>query len=249
MTAKKLSSISARALIMRLARYTPQILLNNFLLTFPSLYRTSLVMSESYLGSHGIDDVLTKLYTVLTLEGDIIECGSARCGTSVIIGSFLQAVQSKKKVYALDLFGRGFDLDELRAERMAGLTSAKDNAFIHTSYSYVTCKIQKLGLSDAVIPIKGYFQQTLPGLVDSKRFCLALIDCDLKKSTTYCAESIWPKLTENGVILFDDYDCDLFRTFKGPKIAVDEFVNSHGNEISQHGFLNRLYYVEKNQHA
>ena len=230
---------------MRAARYTPQRILNNVLLTFPSLYRTGLVMNESFLGSRGINDLLTKLSTVIALEGDIIECGSARCGTSVTIGKYLQAVQSKKKVYALDLFGQGFDLGELEAERVAGLTRAKDNAFVHTSYDYVTSKIHILGLSDTVIPIKGYFQHTLPGLVDSKRFCLALIDCDLKKSTTYCAESIWPKLSDKGVMLFDDYDYDLFRTFRGPRIAVDKFVNEHSNEISEHGFLNRLYYVEK----
>jgi Macrocin-O-methyltransferase (TylF) len=230
---------------MRVARYTPQRILNSILLTFPSLYRTGLVMNESFLGSHGIDDLLTKLSSVRALEGDVIECGSARCGTSVTIGRYLQATQSKKKIYALDLFGQGFDLDELRAERIGGLTHAKDNAFVHTSYDYVTCKIHILGLSDTVIPVKGYFQDTLPGLVDSKRFCLALIDCDLKKSTTYCAESIWPKLSGKGVMLFDDYDYDLFRTFKGPKIAVDEFVNKHSNEISDHGFLNRLYYVRK----
>jgi Macrocin-O-methyltransferase (TylF) len=234
---------------MRAARYTPQRILNNILLTFPSLYRTGLVMNESFLGSRGINDLLTKLSTVIALEGDVIECGSARCGTSVTIGKYLQAVQSKKKVYALDLFGQGFDLDELEAERVAGLTRAKDNAFVHTSYDYVTSKIHILGLSDTVIPIKGYFQHTLPGLVDSKRFCLALIDCDLKKSTTYCAESIWPKLSDNGIMLFDDYDYDLFRTFRGPRIAVDKFVNEHSNEISEHGFLNRLYYVEKKENV
>jgi hypothetical protein len=232
---------------MRVARYTPQRILNNILLTFPSLYRTGLVMNESFLGSYGIGDLLTKLSTVLALEGDIIECGSARCGTSVTIGKYLRSAGVNKKVYALDLFGGGFDLNELEAERRDGLTRAKDNAFLHTSYDYVTSKIHILGLSDTVVPIKGYFQHTLPVLVDSKRFCIALIDCDLKKSTTYCAENIWPKLSDNGVMLFDDYDYDLFRTFKGPKIAVDEFVNKHSNEISEHGFLNRLYYVKKKE--
>jgi hypothetical protein len=234
---------------MRLARYTPQRILNNFLLLCPSLYRTGLVGYENYLGSEGINDLLTKLHTVLALNGDIIECGSARCGTSVVIGNFLRTVGSNKKVYALDLFGGGFDLEELREERLFGLTVAKDNAFGHTSYDYVTRKIHKLGLSDRIRPVQGYFQHTLPNLVDSQRFCFALIDCDLKRSTTYCAESIWPKLSDRGIIVFDDYDYDLFRTFKGPKIAVDEFVNRHSNEISDHGFLKRLYYIEKKEHA
>lgn len=230
---------------MRLARHTPQRILNNLLLTFPSLYQTKFVQYESYLGTEGIGDLLAKLRSVVTLEGDIIECGSARCGTSVIIANYLRSNGINKKVYALDSFGRGFDLAELKDERQAGLTRAGNDAFVQTSYRYVTCKIQKLGISDMVIPVKGYFEHTLYGLVESNKICLALIDCDLKKSTTYCAEIIWPKLSKGGAIVFDDYDNDLFRTFKGPKIAVDEFVKKHDNEISDHGFLNRLYYVKK----
>jgi hypothetical protein len=44
---------------------------------------------------------------------------------------------------------------------------------------------------------------------------------------------------------FDDYDT--YQIFKGPKIAIDEFVSKHKNEISEHGLLNRLYYIVKNR--
>ena len=48
-----------------------------------------------------------------------------------------------------------------------------------------------------------------------------------------------------GVMLFDDYEYELYHAFKGPKIAVDEFVHKYSGEISEHGLLNRLYYVMK----
>jgi Macrocin-O-methyltransferase (TylF) len=217
---------------------------NELLLKFSFLYRTKFINYESQLGkNNGIEDLLTKLNTVLDIEGNIIECGSYVCGTAVIIANYLRSVGVNKKVYALDLFGGGFDLNELEIERQAGLTQAKDSAFTHTSYDYIKRKIEKLGVSYIIIPVKGFFKDTLPN-IDS-RFCFALIDCDLKKSVLYTAETIWPKLSKDGVMLFDDYDYELYHAFKGPKEAVDEFVRNHRSEISEHGLLNRLYYVIK----
>ena len=220
------------------------LMLNGLLLKFPFLYRTKLVNYESQLGkNNGIEDLLTKLNTVLNVEGNVIECGSYVCGTTVIIANYLRLTGTNKKVYALDLFGGGFNTKELEEERLAGLTKAKDTAFTHTSYEYVKRKIERLGFSTIIIPVRGFFEYNLP-YIDSK-FCFALIDCDLKKSILYCAETIWPNLSKGGVILFDDYDYELYRAFKGPKIAIDEFVNKYRSEVSEHGLLSRLYCIVK----
>lgn len=218
----------------------------SILLTFPFIYKFNFVNYESFIQKNkGVDDLLTKLELVLNINGNIIECGSGRCGTSVIIAKHLKEKGISKKIYALDLFGGGFDLNELQQERRLGLTKVKDNSFTRgMSYEYAIKKINKLGLSDFIVPVKGLFEDTLPQ-IDSE-FCLAFIDCDLKKSMTYCAERIWPRLSENGIMLFDDYEYELYHAFKGPKIAVDEFVSKHNEEISEHKLLNRLYYVVKN---
>jgi len=177
--------------------------------------------------------------TVLNVEGDIIECGSSRCGASIIMAKYLQTHWVNKKILACDSF-EGFDRVELKREQKAGLTTATSKSFTSTSYQYVQKKIAALGFQNVVIPIKGYFQDTLPNL--SGPFCLALIDCDLKDSLVYSAETIWPNLLSRGCILFDDY---LDAEFRGAKQGVDIFVEKHQAEISEHGLLNRLYYVRK----
>ncbi len=91
-----------------------------------------------------------------------------------------------------------------------------------------------------IIPIKGYFEDTLPGI--SGPFCLALIDCDLRDSLVYSAETIWPKLSRGGCILFDDY---LDPEFRGAKQGVDIFVEKHCTEFAEHCLLNRFYCVRK----
>ncbi len=218
----------------------PPGVLNTMLLRFPFLYRTKLVFYETnFLGSGEIDELLAQVGTVLDIEGDIIECGSSRCGTSVIMANYLRSRHVSKKILACDSF-EGFDRAELNRERKAGLTSAPSDSFTSTSYEYVKKKIAVLGLQEQVIPIKGYFQDVLPNITGP--FCLALIDCDLKDSLIYSAETIWPHLSSGGRILFDDY---LHPDFKGAKLGVDNFVDKHRAEISEHGLLSCLYYVCK----
>lgn len=222
-----------------MAGLLPLSLVNSILLTFPFLYHTRVVNYESMITDDGIQDVIDKLSMVLNIEGDIVECGTARCGTAVIIANYLRSKGIEKKVYALDSFG-GFDANELDEERRRGLTNVKSNAFGYKDYEYVKNKVEKLNLSDTLIPVNGFFQDTLPN-IDS-RLCLSFIDCDLEKSIRYCAETVWPKLSTNGIMLFDDYLSD---QYKGAKFAIDGFVNKHIDKISEHGLLRRLYYVIK----
>jgi hypothetical protein len=218
----------------------PPFVLNNLLLTFPFLYRTKLVNYETNLQeNHGITELLKLLETLLNVKGNIIECGSSRCGTSIIIASYLRAKQVHKIIYACDSF-QGFDATELEKERQAGLTKAPHNSFTSSSYNYVKRKISKLGFKDTVIPIRGFFQDTLSEI--ESNFCFALIDCDLEESIIYCAETIWPKLMNNGCIVFDDYTSEEFR---GARSGIECFVNKHEGEFSEHGLMNRLYYVRK----
>ena len=218
----------------------PTALLNRALLTFPLLYRTRLVYYETTLrDGHGIDDLLCQLDLALGLAGDIIECGSSRCGASAIMASFLQAKHAAKTVYACDSF-EGFDRTELARERQSGRTRAPERAFTSTSYSYVRQKLRTLGLDGIVEPVKGYFRDTLPGL--DRCFCLALIDCDLRDSMLYCAQTLWPRIVPSGCMLFDDYASE---DFQGARLAVDAFVAARASEILEHGLLRRLYYVRK----
>jgi hypothetical protein len=218
----------------------PRPLVNKLFLTFPFLYRIKSVSYESALQEkNGIEELLTQLEEVLPLEGNIIECGSATCGSSIIMAKYLQSKRVKKTIYVCDSF-EGFDKDQLEKERQAGLTFEPDDAFTYTSYEYVKKKINKLKVQNTIIIVKGFFEETLPYI--KSNYCFALVDCDLKDSLIYCAETIWPNLKSKGRILFDDYTYEVYR---GARIGIETFVSKYKNEISEHGLLNRLYYVCK----
>ena len=220
-------------------RAIPKWILNKILLTFPIIYSLKFVNYETNMSVEAISELLKQLSLALELEGNIIECGSSRCGASVIIAKYLQSNRTKKLIYACDSF-EGFDQNELHKEKDAGLTNTPDNSFTSTSIIYVKSKITALGVDSIVIPIKGYFKDTLPN-IDSK-FCFALVDCDLRESMVFCAEAIWPSLVSGGQILFDDYtDND----FMGARLAIDQFIDKYRNEIQEHRLLSRLYSVVK----
>jgi hypothetical protein len=221
-------------------RALPPALLNRVLLMFPWLYRTRVIRYETTLyAHHGIDDLVSQLTLALDLDGDIVECGSSRGGASLIMAEAAKKARARKTIYAFDSF-EGFDRAELAKETAAGLARVSERAFTSTSYQYVTRKIQRLGYAGTIVPVKGYFQHTLPNLHST--WCFALIDCDLRDSLSFCAETIWPQLIGGGRIVFDDYADDQFR---GARLGIDEFVHRHPAEIAAHGLLQRLYFVSK----
>lgn len=221
-------------------RRIPPALLNSFLLTFPFLYRTGLVYYETNLQEdHGIDELLKQLGMVINIEGNVIECGSSRCGASIIMANYLHSKQIRKIIYACDSF-EGFDRMELEKEKKLNLTKGSSKSFTSTSYLYVKRKIEKLGVQDTVIPVKGFFQHSLPQI--KSNYCFALIDCDLKESIIYCAETIWPNLMSKGRLVFDDYTSE---EFKGARLGIEFFVDKYRNEFLEHGLMNRLYYICK----
>jgi Macrocin-O-methyltransferase (TylF) len=223
----------------KLKKCIPAPVLNRLLLTFPSLYHTSIVNFESNLDEAGLEDLAECLEQASRLPGDLIELGSSRCGTAIILARWLRARHISKIVYACDSF-QGFDLNELHKERALNLSNQSDDAHASTSYSYVCRKLQKLGLSEAVRPVRGYFQETLPGL--SGPFCLALVDCDLKESMSYCSRWVFERLVVGGWMAFDDYDS---QDFRGAKLAVDDFVGEFRARLTDCGLRRRLYLVRK----
>jgi hypothetical protein len=219
-------------------RVVPRPLLYELLLAFPALYRTRSVQYETNLAS-ATSELLEQIDQSVGAAGELIECGSARCGTSIIIAQHLRQRGIQKKVYAFDSY-EGFDRAELARERTAGLTEEGNEAFANTSYPYVVRKIQRLGYTGSVIPVKGYFEQTLPQVQEP--ICFALIDCDLRESIAYCAQYLWPLLTPGGRMVFDDYTSGNYR---GARIGIDQFVESVRTEIREHGLEYRLYSVVK----
>jgi O-methyltransferase len=224
---------------LRVKRLIPPTLLNYALLRAPVLYRTALVNYETNMGPSELADLHEILPEVVRAHGDLIECGSSRCGSAVITALWLKKHGHNRRIFACDSF-EGFRPDEFEKQKQSGLVTDADNAFTSTNYKYVLRKLQVLGLNGMIIPIKGYFQDTLEGIPDP--FCYALIDCDLEESMEYCARTLFPKLSPGGWMVFDDY---FSQRFKGARHAVDRFVLDYQPQIELSEPRRSFYVIRK----
>lgn len=238
MTSTKAQRAQRRRFLLR--RLVPIGVIDWALTTFPRLQRAQVVNYETLLDPERVEILLSRLLQACAFDGDVVECGTARAGSAVLMAHALRDAGRPKTIFACDAFA-GFDRRELSAERGAGLTTVQDGTFTKTSLAYVERKLKAVGVSDLVQPVAGYFEETLPGL--SNEFCFAFIDCDLRKSVTYCANQLWPQVTPGGQMVFDDYN-DI--TFRGVSLAVNDFVAKNEATIAAHGDVGgSMYFVQK----
>lgn len=216
-------------------------LLNRLLLTLPVLYRLPFVNFEAHLGKRKAAELLALVGEAAKLPGAVVECGVARGGSAVLMAQHLRSLGASTPIIAIDSF-QGFDSAELKAERAQGLLQeVPDDAFTSTSLDYVRRKVATLGLGETITLLDGYFADVLPTLGDTK-VCMAFIDCDLRQSIAYCAETLWPQIVPGGLMVFDDYEG---RHFRGARLAIDEFVGRTGVDSDSHGLSCALYWVRK----
>ena len=147
----------------------------------------------------------------LNINGDFVECGVYKGGTSFLISSIINDSSMNKQLHLFDTFkGMPEYADD-------DPSSHSQDDFNDTSEEDV-----KSFLHDFK------FVKFYPGLIPStfknlpeKTFSFVHVDVDLYKSVDDCCKFFYSKVNPGGVMLFDDYG------FKGYQLAarkaVDEF--------------------------
>jgi len=179
----------------------------------------------------GLDmgNVLSFINETENLEGDILELGTYKCGTTIMMARFLKNIGSKRKVIGCDAF-KGLPYDDKHSSQQ----NAK-GMFSDVTVEYVLEKIKKFGVDDKITIIEGLFEETLLKSLSEQKFSMVLLDCDLYDAAKFSLEFAYPRLVEGGLIMFDDYD----RTGRnnpewGETKAVDEFCSSHNIKVNLH---------------
>lgn len=162
------------------------------------------------------------------LDGDVIECGVYKGGSSFLLAKKLKELNSDKKLYALDTFeGHPYDdeknmpkelLDEAYngelPEKMVGTLNDVNLDEIKKCFAE-----EKL---DNTVFMKGLFEDGFKLILD-KKFCFAHVDADSYLSVKQCIEFLKDRIVTNGIILFDDYN---HPAYKGCNKAVDSSLGS-----------------------
>jgi len=163
------------------------------------------------------------------IEGDFVECGVWRGGSTMVI---LQALQkfniTNRKVWLFDTF-EGMSAPTEDDKDFSNLSasiqlqqSKKNNDSIIWAYATLDDVKQNIALTkyplENVHFIKGKVEDTLPNNQYFTSCALLRLDTDWYESTKIELEYFYPLLIKNGVLLIDDYG-----HWQGCKKAVDEY--------------------------
>jgi O-methyltransferase len=80
------------------------------------------------------------------------------------------------------------------------------------------------GVVETLIPVSGFFEETLPHLDEGLRFCFVHVDADLYDSVRCGLNYLYDRVVDGGMIAIDDF----FHPAQGPARAATEFFGSRG---------------------
>ena len=160
-----------------------------------------------------VDDVIAK-----GIPGDLIETGVWRGGSTIFMRALLRAhAVTDRVVWVADSF-----------EGLPVLKDGDDGAdlsevdYLAVSVDQVKSNFARFGLLDDQVKfLKGWFSDTLPDAPIEKLAILRL-DGDLYSSTMDAMTALYPKVSDGGYVIVDDYG-----SWPACKRAIDDYVQQH----------------------
>lgn len=169
------------------------------------------------------------------VPGDYLEFGVALGGTAALIAQ--AARRADARFVGLDVFATipppTSEHDDAKSRERYAVIAAGEATGIgdEVYYGYRDDLLDHVGqvLASVDAPVdgrqirlaKGLFDETWPTL-DVERVAFAHIDCDWHDPVLYCLNAVAPKLSDDGVIVIDDY-----HDYPGCRTAVDAFLDQN----------------------
>jgi len=201
---------------------------NNFLESIVSMPQYDTLASSPRLKS---TIYLSK--AALKLQGDFVETGVYRGGTTAIMMKLLMKFDKTRKLFAFDSFEGLPAPNSMDGDNSFGIQGVKGS--INASLDEFISNLKKWDAYDeSIIEIsKGYFNETLP-VTTVKHISFLRLDGDLFISTHDALVNLYAKVVPGGYIYIDDYG-----SFAGCRKAVDIFRTK--NRIFE-----KIHYIREN---
>ena len=184
------------------------------------------MLAHTMVGMKRLDNIQACAEDVVTrgVPGDFIETGVWRGGACILMKAVLNAYGvSDRRLFVADSFKGLPPPDAERYPQDAGAAFHKET-FLAVSRAEVEDSFRRFGLlDDQVFFLEGWFKDTLPAAPIS-RLALMRLDGDMYGSTMEALTTLYPKLSDGGYCIIDDY------ALSGARAAVDDFRRA--NSIS-----------------
>jgi len=175
--------------------------------------------ADTMIGTRRLGNLRECIETILRdkVEGDLIETGVWRGGASIFMKAVLTAHgEQGRRLFVADSFQGLPAPDEEKYPQDTGDKLYKFD-FLAVSRQEVENNFVKYGLLDEdVIFLEGWFKDTLPS-APIEKLSLIRLDGDMYESTVDAITCLYPKLSEGGFCIIDDYH------LAGCRQATDEY--------------------------
>jgi hypothetical protein len=188
------------------------------------------VQADTMIGLKRLDNIQFCVESVLNenIPGDLIETGVWRGGASIFMRAILAAYgATDRRVFVADSFEGLPEPDEEKYPLDKG-DDLYTYRILAVSKEEVEQNFRKYDLLDEqVVFLKGWFKDTLP-VAPIEKLAVMRLDGDLYESTMDALVNLYPKLSDGGYCIVDDY------ALKTCKPAVDDFRREHGITSTLH---------------
>ena len=180
--------------------------------------------ADTMIGLKRLDNIQFCVENVLkdNIQGDLIETGVWRGGACIFMRAILAAYGiTDRRVFVADSF-EGLPKPDEKEYPQDKEDKLWIERFLSVSKEEVENNFRRYGLLDEqVVFLKGWFKDTLPSAPIEKLSVMRL-DGDMYQSTMESLTYLYPKLSDGGYCIIDDY------SLKGCKAAVDDFRAKNG---------------------
>lgn len=174
------------------------------------------------------------------IPGDIVECGVWKGGSIMLSAlTLLKSNDIERKIYLYDTY-EGMPeptnrdvryYDGLSAREKWKVIKDENKKWFYGPLEEVKKNLYSTGYpKENLIFIEGKVENTIPGTIP-KKISILRLDTDWYESTYHELKHLFPILSENGVLILDDYGF-----WKGAKEATDKYIKENKIKI----FLNRI---------
>lgn len=168
------------------------------------------------------------------LDGDCVEVGVWRGGTSALTVQSLEYFNQSGKLYVCDTF--------------EGVVKAgeKDTAYVggehaDTSAEVVENLLKNFGPESRYVMCKGIFPEDTGDMVTSDKIKYCHIDVDVYESAKDCVSFLWPRMIKGGIMIFDDY---ALQGTEGMTVLGNELVEQHDDMMLFHMFNGQGLFIK-----
>lgn len=202
--------------------------------------------AHTMIGRKRLDNLQYCLEEVIRNEvpGDVIETGVWRGGATIFMRAVLKAWNVRdRRVWAADSFE---GLPRPNGEKYPADLGDKFHTFdqLKVSLEQVMENFRQYDLLDDQVKfLKGWFSDTLPG-APIERLALIRLDGDMYESTMDALTALYPKLSDGGYVIVDDYE-----SVPACKQAIHHYRSAHGLHERIHAVDRHAVYWRKGSEA